>query len=143
MKTIAVVMLAGLLAGCATPIPPFTGPKGLNLNPYTVDITWSATETCKVVLLEEEPTTCIIPGIGLCVGRGDFIVWRSKSPPNVKYEIFFDPIYGARLKAGHNGIIVRPIDANAPIATYKYSIVREGCAPNLANTYDPHIRIDH
>lgn len=143
MKIIAVVMCAGLFAGCVTPIPPFIGPKGLNPNPYVVDITWSTTEPCKVDSVTEDPTACLMAGADLCVGRGDFIVWVSNNPSDAKYEIFFDPIYGARLKAGRNGIIVRPIDATAPIATYKYSIVREGCAPDLANTYDPRIRVDH
>jgi len=142
MKVIAVVLLAGFLTACATSMPPFTGAKGLNLNPYIVDITWNTTDTCLVASLTEDPTTCTLPGLGICVGRGDFIMWRSNSPSNAKYEIFFDPIFGARLKAGSNGIIVRPIDRNAPIAQYKYSIVRDGCAPNLANTYDPRIRID-
>ena len=144
MKAIAVILLAGFLTACATPMPPFTGTKGLNLNPYYVDITWSTTNICEVESLTEDPTptTCTTPGMGICVERGDFIIWRSNSPSNAKYEIFFDPFFGARMKAGSNGIIVRPIDRNAPLAEYKYSIVREGCSPNLDNTYDPRIRID-
>ena len=142
MKAIAVVLLACFLTACATSMPPFTGAKGLNLNPYIVDITWNTTDTCKVASLTEDPTTCLVPTTGICVHRGDFIIWRSNSPSNAKYEIFFDPIYGTRMKAGSNGIILRAIDRDAPIAEYKYSIVREGCSPNKDNTYDPRIRID-
>lgn len=142
MKAIAVVLLACFLAACAISMPPFTGAKGLNPNPYIVDITWNTTDICKVASLTEDPTTCTVPTAGLCVHRGDFILWKSNSPSNARYEIFFDPIYGARMKAGSNGLILRAIDRSAPIALYKYSIVREGCAPDLANTYDPRIRID-
>ena len=144
MKAIAVVLAAGLLTACVTPVPPFTGPKGLNLNPYIVDITWkSGADFCKVDTLTEESTTCLGGGSVFCVGRDDFIIWRSNNPSDAEYEIFFDPIFSPRLKARRNGIIVRPIDKQAPLADYKYSIVREGCAPDLTNTYDPHIRVDH
>ena len=143
MKSIAVVLLAGILAACATPMPPFTGPKGLKLNPYIVDITWKTTDPCKVDTVVEETTTCVVAGTDFCVGRADFIVWRSNNPSDAKYEIHFDPIVGLPLKSGGNGIIVRPIDDNAPLAKYKYGIVRDGCSPDQANTFDPYIRVDH
>jgi len=142
MKAIAVVILAGFLMACTTPMPPLTGPKGLNLNPYIVDITWQTADPCKVDTVTEEATTCIVPSPKFCVGRADFIVWRSNNPSDAKYEIFFDPIVGVPLKAGGNGIIVRKVDKDAPIGDYKYSIVRKGCAANAANTFDPRIRVD-
>ena len=142
MKIIAVVILAGFLTACATPMPPFTGPKGLNLNPYVVDITWQTADPCKVDTVTEETTTCVAAGTAFCVGRADFIIWRSNNPSNAKYEIFFDPIVGVPLKAGGNGVIVRMVNDKAPIADYKYSIVRDGCEPNWENTFDPRIRVD-
>ncbi len=143
MKRLLIVMLAGILAACGPTMPAFTGVKGLNANPYILDITWDATDRCKVDSVTEDTTTCVLPGTAFCVGRGDFIIWRSNNPSDAKYEIFFDPILGRPLKARRKGIVVRMIDAKAPIADYKYSIVRDGCSPNLENVYDPHIRVDH
>ena len=141
MNKIVIVMLAGLMAACAA--MPGPGASGTSTDPYTVDIYWSTTDSCKVDKVVESATTCIGVTSDICVGRGDFIEWRSNDPSNAKYEIFFDPIQNAPLKAGGNGRIKKPMDANAPIATYKYSIVRDGCSPTLDNTYDPHIRVDH
>lgn len=143
MKKLVIVMLATLLAACGPTMPSFTGVKGLNPNPYILDIHWNATNRCKVDSVTEDTTSCVLPGTAFCVGRSDFIIWRSNNPSDAKYEIFFDPIKGMPLKAGRHGIILRAIDANAPLADYKYSIVRDGCAPNLDNVYDPHIRVDH
>jgi hypothetical protein len=140
MKTLTVVILVAVLAACSS-LPPFTGAKGLSVNPYIVDINWNTTDTCKVASLTEDTTTCVPPAPGLCVGRSDFIIWRSNNPSDAQFEIFFDPLFGPRLKSGRDGWVVRPIDDNAPIGDYKYSIVRKGCPPNKDNTFDPHIRI--
>ncbi len=143
MNRLLIVMLAALLAACGPTMPSFTGVKGLSANPYIVDINWNSTNPCLVDSITEDTTSCTLPGVGLCVGREDFIIWRSNNPSDAKYEIFFDPILNMPLKARRKGIIVRMIDRKAPIASYKYSIVRDGCAPDATNTYDPHIRIDH
>jgi len=143
MKVIAVVILAGFLAACATSMPPFTGVKGLNLNPYIVDITWQTADPCKVDTVVEETTTCVAPFTDFCVGRADFIIWRSHNPSDAKYEIFFDPIKGVPLKSRRHGIVLAKVDDNAPFAKYKYGIVRDGCTPDVANTFDPYIRVNH
>lgn len=143
MKVIAVLILAGILAACVTPAPPATGHGGLSLQSYTVTITWKTSDICQVDTVTEESTTCVDGNPGFCVARTDFIIWQSDNPSNAKYEIYFDPIMGMPLKAGGNGRIVRQIDDNAPLAEYKYSIVRDGCTPNEQNTFDPRIRIDH
>ena len=150
MKTIAVVLLAaGFLTACDQPMPASTGspastgPEGPTSNSYTVNIFWKDGSECEVDKVEEPVTTCTQGDSAFCVGRNDFITWQGNSPSNAKYEIFFDPIRGMPLKAGNDGSIKRPIDENAPLANYKYSIVRDGCPPNADNTFDPHIRVDH
>lgn len=144
MKVMIIVLMAGFLTACATPLPPFTGTKGLALNPYRVHIKWkNGVDECKVDTVTESGEICVGAPGPFCVGRADLIIWTSENPSDARYEIFFDPIFGARLRSNRNGLIVRPIDKKAPFANYKYSIVRKGCAPDLVNTYDPHIRIDH
>jgi hypothetical protein len=138
MKAIAVVLLAIFLTAYATSMPASAGP----VEAYTVQIFWKTDKPCEVNKVEEEKTTCKKDDSAFCVARNDFIIWQSNNPSNAKYEIYFDPIQGMPLKAGQNGKLVKQIDDNAPLADYKYSIVREGCAPDLANTYDPRIRVD-
>ena len=48
MNRVLMVMLAGLMVACTSTMPPFTGDKGLDKNPYIVDIYWSQTDACKV-----------------------------------------------------------------------------------------------
>jgi len=158
MKAIAVVILAGLLTACEKPPTPVTGAEvldpGANVpdgKEYTVKITWHAEDRCIVKSLTEDSTKCkepkILglgpePGPAFCVGRTDFVIWQSDNPPNAVYEIFFDPFRGTPLKAEGNGRIKKRIEDKAPIADYKYSIVRDGCEPNKVNTKDPYIRVD-
>jgi len=134
MKAIAIALLAGALV---------SGSQGLSLNGYTVTITWDSDDPCKVAEVAHEPTNCLYKESQICVARTDFIIWQSINPPNAKYEIYFDPIMGQPLKSGGNGKIVRQIDDNAPLAEYKYSILRDGCPANEENTFDPRIRVDH
>lgn len=143
MKAIAVVILVGFLTASAALMSEPTGLKLLGWNSYAVDITWQTDKPCQVDTVTEETTTCVNGKSGFCVGRTDFIIWRSNNPSNAKYDIYFDPIQGAPLKAGGSGRIVRQIDDNAPLAKYKYAIVRDGCTPDEANTFDPYIRVDH
>ncbi len=146
MKRLLIIMLAALLAACGPTMPSFQGVKGLKPNPYIVDITWNSTNRCIVDSFVEEPgRPCTNPGNGICLDRGDYIMWRSNNPSDAKYEIFFDPILNVPLKTRwwSKGIIRRAIDRRAPEAEYKYSIVRDGCDPNFANTYDPHIRVNN
>ncbi len=138
MKAIAVVLLAIFLTAYATFMPA----SGEIVEAYTVNIFWESPTSCKVAKVEEDDTTCENKEPKFCVHRGDFIIWQSNEPSNVKYEIFFDPIQGMPLKAGNSGKIIKQIDRNAPLADYKYSIVRDGCDPNWENTFDPRIRID-
>lgn len=141
MRTLSVLAAAMLLSACAE-LPPFTGDKGLNLNPYIVDINWSTTNPCKVESVSEDTTVCSGGESDFCVGRNDFVIWQSNNPSDAQFEIFFDPIDGPAFQAGGNGWVAKKIDKDAPIGLYKYSIVRKGCPPNQDNTFDPHIRID-
>lgn len=143
MKLIAVVILTGFLAACVTHAPSATVPGGSSLKSYTVTITWMTSDICKVDKVTEQSTDCVDDKPGFCVARTDFIIWQSNNPSNADYDIYFDPIRGMPLQARGNGRIVRQIDDNAPLAEYKYSIVRDGCTPNEENTFDPRIRIDH
>ena len=158
MKAIAIVLLAGLLAACEKPPTPVTGAEGLDPGAnvpdpkeYTVKITWQADDRCKVASVTAETTECeepkkpglgAEPGPAFCVGRTDFIIWQSNNPPNAEYRIFFDPFLGTPLKTNGNGRIKARVADKAPIADYKYSIVRDDCEPNEANTNDPYIRVD-
>ena len=144
MKVLTIALLSLILAGCKH-MPPFTGPKGLEANPYIVEIHWKTTPACEVDFITEDPaapTTCLITGPGICIGRNDWVFWRSNNPSDADFEIFFDPIDGIPLKTIWDGIAFAPIDDDAPLGQYKYSIVREGCDPNIDNTFDPHIRVD-
>lgn len=141
MRILFAVAVALLLSACAE-LPPFTGDKGLRPNPYIVDINWSTTDPCKVDSVSEDTTVCSGGGSDFCVGRDDFVIWRSNNPSDAPFEIFFDPIDGPAFTAGGSGWVAKKIDGKAPIGLYKYSIVRDGCPPNQDNTFDPHIRID-
>ena len=143
MRSTALALMAGLLSGCLAAAPPQPMFKGDQNNPYVVEIPWDTENSCKVnkgAFKEDPAGLCPPPDSGLCLQRDKFIEWQSVNPADAKFEIFFDPLQPTPLKSA-NGKLKRKIDANAPIASYKYSIVRDGCDPTAENTFDPHIRI--
>jgi hypothetical protein len=141
LKITAVITILSLLTACALKRPPFTGTQGLNFNPHKVVINFTDADPCVITSVDPIATSCVGGGGVFCVGRTEFIWWES-NPADIRYEIFFDPIYSPRLRASPNGFVLRPIDDRAPIGDYKYSIVREGCDPKKAYTFDPLIRVD-
>ena len=130
-----------LLTACALKPPPFSGDEGLRLNPYKVVINFASPTSCIVTSVDEFGGTCTGVASSFCVQRDDFIWWES-NPADIRYEIFFDPLFGARLRSTRRGFILRPVDKTAPYAEYKYSIVREGCDPDDINTFDPRMRVN-
>jgi hypothetical protein len=97
--------------------------------------------SCVVTHVTEDNATCPdAPEPGFCVFQSKFVQWES-DPANISYNIYFSPIQGNPLPSNANGVLKRPIDANAPYSLYKYSILRDGCDAEL-HTYDPHMRVD-
>jgi len=141
IRMIFVLTNLSLLTACALKPPPFSGVPGFRLNPYKIVINFASPTSCIVTSVDETGAACSGGGAGFCVDRGDFVWWES-NPADIRYEIFFDPIFGARLKSTRHGYILRPVDNTAPVAEYKYSIVREGCAPDNTNTFDPRMRVN-
>jgi hypothetical protein len=71
------------------------------------------------------------------VYRGDRIRWES-DPARHPFFIVFDPIRGQKLPSNANGVLQRPIDANAPQdKDYQYTVVMK----NQDCLLDPHIRV--
>jgi hypothetical protein len=146
MRVIVSVVVLGFMAAC-TQKAEVAGDTQVSadnsaLATYVIGIRWSETDDCQVAELQLDPgVECDATPEKICVQRGDFIKWVSLEPPGTGFSIHFDPIQGMPLKAP-TGQIKRPIDDDAPIADYKYSIVKNGCDPNGDNTYDPHIRVE-
>lgn len=140
MRIILTALTVLLLSACA-PQSSMSLSKGKVNDPFVVEIYWSDTDTCIVRdVKEDKDGRCSIFSSKLCLRREQHVEWRSMNPSNAAYEIYFDPIQGAPLQT-NNGRLKRKIDNDAPIADYKYSILRDGCDPTKVNTYDPHIRI--
>ncbi len=130
--TIIIATLA-LLASSASSQPP--------LPTYVVKINFAGAGSCTITSVTEQATPCKSnPKSDFCVGRNEFIKWES-DPAGIKYDVYFDPITGGSLKSNNNGILRKRIDPNAPYATYKYSILGDGCN-STTDTYDPRIRVD-
>ncbi len=70
-----------------------------------------------------------------CAKRKDKLVWKS-NPEGKSFTLYFDPLKGGPKYKGNRGEYSRHIDADAPIAAYKYTIVSPGCEP-----FDPRIVI--
>ena len=70
-----------------------------------------------------------------CAKRNDKLVWTT-NPEGKKFTLYFDPLKGGPKHKSNDGSYSRHIDADAPIATYKYTIVSPGCSPK-----DPRIVI--
>ncbi|MEO1078367.1 MAG: hypothetical protein AAFY29_02350 [Pseudomonadota bacterium] len=73
--------------------------------------------------------------------RRDFITWSgvdaNGEKAKVPFVIFFDPLHGRALRSKGNNLR-RMVNAKAPIATYKYTIVGRGCPDK---PLDPTIRV--
>ena len=87
------------------------------------------------------PVAGSVPDI--TTSRGRTLIWQAKDQAgqntDVTFKIYFDPIQGATLRA-QNGRVSRPIDGNAPLVDYKYTIVSERCE---AQPEDPLIRVSN
>lgn len=140
LATVSLLAALTLLASC-TSMPKFVGQKGLKENPYVLKINFNATNNCKIDSVKEDMTICNSRAGEFCVKRKQWIIWVS-NPADIQYRIFFDPMLDRPLRSNRKGFIVKPINENAPIAEYKYSIVRKGCKPDDVNTFDPHIRVN-
>jgi hypothetical protein len=70
-----------------------------------------------------------------CAKRNDKLVWTT-NPEGKKFTLYFDPLKGGPKHESNGGSYSRRIDSDAPIATYKYTIVSPGCSPK-----DPRIVI--
>lgn len=142
MKTIhlvrvtAAMLSAAMLGACAGMEPVGSGDEN---DPYIITIKFSETP-CKVSSVSHTLPNCKYSS-QKCVRRNDFLQWES-DPDGIKYEIYFDPLTGAPLVSNNNGILKRRIDADAPFAEYKYSIVKNGCN-SATDTYDPRFRVDN
>ena len=93
------------------------------------------------IAFDEEGCPVKVTDEVLKVRRRDTITWRAVDAKgeqaNVSFNIFFDPISGRALRS--SGSTLREmIDAQAPIALYKYTIVGTGCPDK---PLDPEIRV--
>ena len=70
-----------------------------------------------------------------CARRNDKLIWTT-DPEGKEFTLYFDPLKGGPKHKSNDGSYSRHIDADAPIATYKYTIVSPGCSPK-----DPRIVI--
>ncbi len=70
-----------------------------------------------------------------CARRNDKLTWITE-PEGKEFTLYFDPLKGGPKHDSNGGSYSRHIDSDAPIATYKYTIVSPGCAPK-----DPRIVI--
>ncbi|MDH3441341.1 MAG: hypothetical protein OEM63_11360 [Gammaproteobacteria bacterium] len=137
VRVIAAIFVSIALGACASGPP--TGP-GSTSSPYIITINFASAASCTINSVSAALPACS-SGPDQCVGQNEFIQWES-NPGGIKYEIYFDPIKGAPLKSGGNGVLKRKIDDDAPYALYKYSILKDGCDPT-ADVFDPRFRVDH
>jgi hypothetical protein len=86
---------------------------------------------------------CPDPNVAnVTVARGKKITWQAYDTNGAlsrqNFEIFFDPLNGATLKAPQ-GKVARPVDDKAPQVEYKYTVVGDGCEHK---PHDPVIRVN-
>jgi len=133
----AILAALSVISACAA-VPP--GGPGTKDSPYKIRIDFADAESCEITGVTEDPTTCVDPEAGFCIGQAEWVQWES-NPSGIQYEVFFDPINGQPLVSSGNGLLKRKIDQSAPWVKYKYSILRKNCDPET-DAYDPHIRVD-
>jgi hypothetical protein len=69
------------------------------------------------------------------VSHAQKIHWQS-TPANKDFSIHYDPFHGRPINSNNNGLAKSPpIDSNAPLVEYKYTITAVNCGSPL----DPHI----
>jgi hypothetical protein len=133
------ILCAGLMAIAACATNAGIPPKGSMGNPVILTITWNATDSCVIDTITPDTNICQGSHREFCMPRSKWLAWQSSVPK--EYAVYFSPFTKGSFEADRDGFARGKIDAEAPYALYKYSIVAEGCN-RQTQVNDPHIRVD-
>lgn len=113
--------------------------KGDRNNPVILAITWMPDDACTIDTVTPDSELCELEFPEFCIPRSKWVEWQST--PAKRYKIYFSPFNTGSFNAGGNGRAKGKVDANAPFALYKYTIVAHGCDPET-QANDPGFRVD-
>jgi hypothetical protein len=125
MRIAAAGMFAGLVLAAAGPAAAAEYSLVIQFEDGCPDAVEDASESCGESSAADKA----------CAKRNDKLVWTT-NPEGKEFTLYFDPLKGGPKHESSGGSYSRHIDSDAPIATYKYTIVSPGCTPK-----DPRIVI--